>query len=112
MLFRMEYPQVNLFKANTCPELTAVTPLHTHTSVFSSPSFFYVTVFFGHVNKHLLTPVREPITDQSKDPTGVQLGEPMSSIEVTYRNVGEGFLTGGEMTPRFTKSNPSMGDSP
>ena len=36
------------------------------------------------------------MTDQST--TKVQLGEPMSFIGVTYRNMGEGLLTGAEMT--------------
>ena len=30
----------------------------------------------------------------------VQLGEPMSYIGVSYRNMGEGLLTGTEMTQR------------
>jgi hypothetical protein len=34
------------------------------------------------------------------DDTKVQLREPMSFIEVTYRNMGEGLLTGAEITQR------------
>jgi hypothetical protein len=44
----------------------------------------------------------------------VQLCKPMSFIGVTYRNMGEGFLTGAEMTQRqlgLTTAHPSMGDS-
>jgi hypothetical protein len=38
----------------------------------------------------LLTSDREPTTDQSMNTTKVQLGDPMSFIGVTYRNMGEG----------------------
>ena len=43
---------------------------------------------------------RELMTDQSLDTTQVQLGEPVSFIEVTYRNMGEELLIGSEMTQR------------
>lgn len=32
------------------------------------------------------------MTEYSKDITKIQLGEPISFTEVTYRNVGEGYL--------------------
>lgn len=35
---------------------------------------------------HLLSPVREPTTDQSMDDTKVQLGESMSFTGVTHRS--------------------------
>ena len=37
---------------------------------------------------------KEPRTDQSAHTTKVLLGEPISFIGVTYRNMGEGLLTG------------------
>lgn len=48
---------------------------------------------------HLFTPDREPMTDHSSDATKVQLGESMSFIGVTYRNVDE-LLTVAEMAQR------------
>ena len=45
---------------------------------------------------------KEPRTDQSAHTTKVLLGEPISFIGVTYRNMGEGLLTGAEMTPEPT----------
>lgn len=47
---------------------------------------------------HLLTPDKEPMTDQSTNATQVQLGEPRSFTGFTYRNMGEASLTGAEMT--------------
>lgn len=49
---------------------------------------------------HLVTPDRDPITDQSTDTTKGQLGEPMNSLGFVYRNMGERLLTGAEMTQR------------
>ena len=49
---------------------------------------------------HSLIPDREPRLHQNTDTTKVQLGEPMSVIEVTCRNTGEGLLAGAEMTQR------------
>ena len=46
----------------------------------------------------------------SMDTTKVQLGEPMSFIEATYRNIGQELLTRAEMTQRQLY-HPSMGDS-
>lgn len=45
--------------------------------------------------------------------TKVHLGEPMSFIKVTYRNMGEGSLIGAEMTQRqlHGQTHSSMGDS-
>ena len=43
---------------------------------------------------------RDHMTNQSTNITKVQLGEPMSFIGVTYRNMGEGSCTGAEMTQR------------
>lgn len=40
------------------------------------------------------------MANQSKDATNVQLDEPMSFIGVSHESVGEGLLTGGEMTPK------------
>lgn len=40
------------------------------------------------------------MADRSTDTTKVQLGEPMSFIGVTHRNMGEGLLIGAEMTQR------------
>lgn len=37
-------------------------------------------------------PDMEPITDQRIDPSEIQLGKPMSFVEVTYRNMGEWLL--------------------
>ena len=44
------------------------------------------------MNKCLLTTDMEPMTDQSKDTTKIQLGESMSLIVVTYSNMSEGCL--------------------
>ena len=43
----------------------------------------------------------------------IQLGEPMNFIGVTYRSMGEGSLTGADMTQDscVIKAHPSMGDS-
>jgi hypothetical protein len=38
------------------------------------------------------------MTDQSTDNTKVKLGEPMSFTEIIYRDMGEGLVTGTEMT--------------
>ena len=38
--------------------------------------------------------------------TKVQLGEPVSFTEATYRNMGEGLLTGAEMIPVKTDVSP------
>ena len=56
---------------------------------------------------------KEPRTDQSAHTTKVLLGEPISFIGVTYRNMSEGLLTGAEMTQRqlHRQSLPSIGDS-
>lgn len=41
------------------------------------------------MNKCLLTPYRETLTDQNTDTTKVQLGEPRSFPGVAYRSLGE-----------------------
>lgn len=41
------------------------------------------------LHRHLLTNDRDPMADQSADSTRLQLGEPLSFIWVTYRNIGE-----------------------
>lgn len=46
----------------------------------------------------LLTPHREPMTDQHTNSTKVQLGKPVSFPGVTYRPMNELLLTGTEMT--------------
>ena len=48
----------------------------------------------------LLTPDREPTPDLSMDTTIVQFNESMSFIAITHGNMGEGLLTGAEMTQR------------
>ena len=65
------------------------------------------------MTKFVSTLHKEPRTDQSAHTTKVLLGEPISFIGVTYRNMGEGLLTGAEMTQRqlHHQSPPSMGDS-
>lgn len=51
--------------------------------------------------KQLTTPPhREPITDQNTDTIKIQIGEPMSLLQVTYRNVSDGLCTGTEITQR------------
>ena len=53
----------------------------------------------------LVSPLhKEPRTDQSAHTTKILLGEPISFIEVTYRNMGEGLLTGAEMTQKTSAS--------
>lgn len=52
------------------------------------------------MNKHTFTPDREHTTDENSDITKVRLGEPMSFVEVIYSDIGEGLLTGAEMTQR------------
>lgn len=49
------------------------------------------------MNKSLLTSDKESTTDQNTDTAKVQLGESMSCIGVTCRNINEGLLTGAEM---------------
>lgn len=46
---------------------------------------------------HLLTPGREPRTEQSTDTTKIQLDEPMHFISAILRNMGN---TGEEITHR------------
>ena len=48
----------------------------------------------------LLTPDRGPMTDLNTDNTKVQLGKPTKCIDVSYKNMGKGLLTGAEMTQR------------
>lgn len=52
----------------------------------------------GRFNTRLLTPDREPTTDHSTDSTKVQ---PVSFTDATYRRMGEGLLTGAELTQRW-----------
>ena len=47
---------------------------------------------------YLFTPDREIMNVQITDTTEVQLGEPVSFIGMSYRNMGEGLLTGVERT--------------
>jgi hypothetical protein len=56
---------------------------------------------------------KEPRTDQPAHTTKVLLGELISFIGVAYRNMGEGLLTGTEMTQKqlHRQSLPSVGDS-
>lgn len=49
---------------------------------------------------HLLTPYMGTTVDQSTDTTKVQLGEPVTSTVVTYRNMDAWLLTGTEVTHR------------
>lgn len=46
------------------------------------------TFSWKNVYNHLLTPDREPTTDQSMDTTKVQLGELISFIGVTHKTMG------------------------
>lgn len=59
-------------------------------------------------NIDLSTPVKDPKTDQSMDVTKVQLGKPVMFLEVDYRSMGEGFLTGTEMTQRTALPRPTL----
>lgn len=43
--------------------------------------------FWGDMNSHLPTPVRELMIDQSKDTTNDQHGQPLSFIMATYRTL-------------------------
>lgn len=58
----------------------------------------HMILFWGDVNKCSLTQHMEPTTVQMKDTTKVRLGEPMSSIRVMCRHIGERWLTGAEKT--------------
>lgn len=49
-----------------------------------------VCLLLGRCNTCQLISDREPTTDQSADATKIQFGEPVSFIEVIYRNMGEG----------------------
>ena len=64
-------------------------------------------------DRTLFTLDKEPRTDQSAHTTEVLHGEPISFIGVTYRNMGEGLITGAEMTQRqlYHQSPHSVGDS-
>jgi hypothetical protein len=55
------------------------------------------------MNKYLLTPDREPKTDQNVNTTKVLVGEPKTFTIVTYQNMGAGLLTVAEMTQRQPK---------
>lgn len=54
---------------------------------------------------HLLTPNKKLATSQCTDATEVQLCEPLNFIGVTYRNVGEGLLTGTETIQNSWSTN-------
>lgn len=56
------------------------------------------TFFLGRSYKYAFSADRETMIDQSMNTTKVQFGEPISFIGITYRNVGEGLLTGAEIT--------------
>jgi hypothetical protein len=47
---------------------------------------------------HIYSRQQEPVNDQSMDTIKFQHGEPMSFIEVTYRNMGVRLFIGREMT--------------
>lgn len=50
------------------------------------------------------------MTDQSRDTTKVQYGEPMNSIGITYKSMGKGLLIGTETTQRqlhYQKPTPA-----
>lgn len=56
--------------------------------------------------------ITEAMTDQTVDTTNVLLGEPTRFTGVTYRNMGEGFLAGTEMTQScITKYQPNKANS-
>ena len=46
-------------------------------------------------------------TDQNKNTTKDQLGDPMTFIGVTDRNIGDGLLTGAEMTQIDASPKPT-----
>jgi hypothetical protein len=72
-----------------------------------------IKLFLGRQNTRQLIAYREPRRDPSMDTFRIQLGEPMNFIGVTYRSMGEGSLTGADMTQDscVIKAHPSMGDS-
>lgn len=68
------------------------------------------TLPWGDVNKYVLTPNKEPKTDQSSDNTRDHLGEPLSYT--TWKNMAERLLIEAETTQRqlHHQSPPSVGD--
>lgn len=52
------------------------------------------------VNKCLLTPYREPATEQSMETTEVQFDEVMSLTVATYKDMDEELLTRADMTQK------------
>lgn len=55
-------------------------------------------LLLGRYNTGQLISDRELTTDERADATNIQLGEPMSIVEVIYRKMGEGLLKAAEMT--------------
>lgn len=54
-------------------------------------------VFLGKHSTHIYSPqIGKPLTDQTVDTTKVHVGETM----VTFRNMGEGLLTGTALTQK------------
>lgn len=49
----------------------------------------WVTIFVERCEQ-TFTVLRVPVTDQSKDTTGVQTGESLSFTGITFRSMGEG----------------------
>lgn len=71
-------------------------------------------LFPGRCDTHTYSfQTENPPQTREQMPSKVQLKEPMSFIGVTYRNMGEGFLTGAEITQRQLPhhSPPQPGDS-
>lgn len=71
-----------------------------------------MTLFYRH-NKPPLNPNREPMADQSKDTNYVRLGESISFIGVTYRNMGKELLQEQKWLRDscVTRAHPSMDGS-
>jgi hypothetical protein len=77
----------------------AITPMFNYATDKVEFDFWHMSrLFLWRLNKCLFTLDSEPTTDQGMDSTTIQLGGPMSFIGATYRNMGEGLLTGAEIT--------------
>lgn len=59
-----------------------------------------IKLSFDRHNTCLLAPDTDPMIDERTETTKIQLSESMSLTGITYSNVGEGLLTGSEMTQR------------
>lgn len=66
---------------------------------------------WGDVNKYLLTAHRKAKPEQDKDTTKVQLGEGLSCVGVTWRNIGGVFTQSRNGSKTATKVYPRTGDT-